>query len=121
MNDRLHVPRIQSHIHLPPRDVYRPTILANGRVAPDDAMEVPLDEFGVPLGIELMKNVLATVKSSYQWPATPTNIHHLAFTRSKYAGYPNDPLHIAMKYREGASLQLRMPVQLHNYTHAIID
>lgn len=120
MTERLYVPRTQSHPHLPPSDMFGPTIRENGRVALDDAMEVPLDEFGVPRPLELMRRVLATLDSSYKLPA-PTNVHHVAFTRARYLGYPDDPKRYAAKYRESASLQLRMPVQLHNYTHAIID
>ena len=50
---------------------------ARGRVRATDKIEVPLDEFGIPRRVELMRQVLATLETAHHWTGG-YDVHHLA-------------------------------------------
>lgn len=110
----------ETSIYLPPFDVIKLRMNEFDKAIDDDQIPVPLDEFGVPRPMELMRNIMATIDDSYT-PPEGENIHHTAYSRSNYWDYPSDPHKVAARYREGHALMLSMPTQIHNYAHAVME
>lgn len=102
--------------HLPP--VERSSNLKlcrDGKVRAIEKIDIPLDEYGVPVPVELIHEVAAMVDSEYVWPKY-TNVHHLSWPRRSYHEHESDT---AALYRESSSLMMNIPIQFHNFIHAV--
>lgn len=86
-----------------------------------DKIPTPVDEYGFPKRVELMRNVLNTIEIAYLWQ-TGNNTHHVAWRKSDYVDqYMDGELDIGLLYRECESLKVNMPSGLHAYIHAITE
>ena len=93
---------------------------ARGRVRASDKIEVPLDEFGIPRRVELMRQVLATLETAHHWTGG-YDVHHLAWERDNYRHIILDGELIGASYRGCSSLKIIIPRQLHNYIHLVSE
>ena len=90
-----------------------------GRILCEDKFDIPLDEFGIPRRVQLMRQVLGTMEKYHYWTGY-TDVHHTAWPGSEYRRVISDEQElIGSAYRGAGSLKVRLPRQLHNYVHAI--
>ncbi len=91
---------------------------AANKIRAKDKIDTPLDEYGVPRRVELMRQVLATVETAHIWTGF-YDVHHAAWEGSTYRSIIVDDEPLGANYRGCSSLKVTLPRQLHNYTHAI--
>lgn len=94
--------------------------VVDGRVQAVDLLPMPLNEHGIPDRTAFLHTVLGTVATSYEWQGT-VDEHHLAYPRRDYLALRQPAQHIGASYRGTSSLKIRLPRQLHDYSHLIID
>lgn len=112
-----HVTKCQAPPHYPPPEVCNITKRAlNHRVCITERIETPLDEFGRPDILEMLRIIASNIDSEYEWPHA-TNVHHLAHTRRSYENAGETPL----AYRRSPSLMVDIPVQTHNVIHGLFE
>lgn len=102
--------------HLPPHDVCsnlreRP----NGKIVVRQIHETPADEYGLPVADGIINKLEAMIDPSYKWPYC-ANLHHLLYPRRLYEA---DPL--MQELRDGASMIVCIPTQMHNLLHRTFD
>lgn len=112
-----HVTKCQAPPHYPPPEVCEITKRTlNRRVRITEQVETPLDEFGRPDIVEMLRIVASSLDFEYEWPHA-TNVHHLAHTRRSYEEAGDIPL----AYRRSPSLMVNLPVQTHNMIHGLFE
>lgn len=90
----------------------------NGAVC-KEKIEVPLDEYGIPRRVELMRKVLGTLEVAHHWTGD-YDLHHIAWPGVNYRKITDSNGELVGSYYRGAgSLKVMLPRQMHNYLHAI--
>ncbi len=90
----------------------------DGHVYVTDKLEIPCDEFGLPLREQFVKDVLATIVEPHVWTGS-YDLHHLAWSRERFRriGSKDHPS-VGVEFRGAPQNKLRLNRQLHNYIHA---
>jgi len=105
--------------HLPPVEYSSLLrISERGRVVATEKLKTPTDAFGIPNAFLYIAQLGATLDPAYEPPAK-TNVHHLIHPKALY--HRNGPQSIQYKFRESPSLMVRMPEQMHNYGHWVVE
>ncbi len=89
-----------------------------GKIQMTDLLETPLDEYGIPNRVELLRMVLGTLSVSHIW-AGEYDLHHAAWPGEQYRRLEDGNYGVGARYRGSGSLKVRLPRQLHNYVHKI--
>ncbi len=90
----------------------------SGKIQTTDLLETPLDEYGIPRRVELMRMVLGTLSVHHIW-AGEYDLHHAAWPGEQYRRIEDGNYGVGARYRGSGSLKVRLPRQLHNYVHKI--
>lgn len=101
------------HQHLPPAEASSLLIRAKGKTRTKKRFPIEYDEFGVPDPAKTIEKVADTIDPEYRFLPL-TNIHHYSWPRYKYSRSEMES-----EYRSSPTLMMRMPIQLHNYLHAV--
>lgn len=88
-----------------------------GAVRATDKIKTPIDTYGVPNRILLMRKVLGSVAMRHIWTGD-YDLHHVAWPRAAYAESADGP-ELGIDYRNAPSLRITMPRQLHDYIHLV--
>lgn len=91
------------------------------RIVCPEKIDVPLDEYGIPRRVQLMRRVLDTMETQHIWTGG-YDVHHMAWPGVWYRKLlDEDDGMFGSAYRGAGSLKVRLPRQLHNYVHTISE
>ncbi len=91
----------------------------SGRLVVKDKIEIPCNEFGLPLRERFIKDVLATVYAPHVWTGF-YDMHHIVWERSRYQqiGSQEHPK-LGSEFRGLATNQVDLRRQFHDYLHLV--
>lgn len=90
-------------------------------------LETPVTERNIPVPSKILQLACETLAANYVFPPLKIegsqkqyNDHHTAYPASHYYRHRSGSK-IPGRYRESGSLIMRVPIQMHNYIHALFE
>lgn len=93
--------------------------ISNDRLCVKEKIEIPTDEFGLPIVSEFVSRVVGSVAISHHWGGRH-DLHHLMWPRRQFKAVVDDNGYsLGANFRSTASMKIWFPRQLHEYWHLV--